>query len=342
MSEASFYRQVLRPLLFRLDPEVAHKLGLWAVANGWVKATDSEPSLDAGKTLFGVKFAHPVGLAAGFDKDGVALDHWADLGFSFVEVGTVTRHPQPGNLPPRLFRLVNDRALINRMGFNNEGADACAQRLDDSDSTIPVGINIGKSKVTPIEEADQDYAYSFRLLAPRADYVVVNVSSPNTPGLRGLQDKEPLLKILSALKDIDTNTPLFVKVAPDLSEAALADVADVVQTLGLTGIVATNTTLSRPDLSSDPQQEGGLSGAPLTRLSDQVIAFLRRHCDAKTVLIGVGGIMSVDDAARKLELGADLLQVYTGWVYGGPKFVPELVRGLQLSGWSPSPSSDTA
>jgi dihydroorotate dehydrogenase len=214
------------------------------------------------------------------------------------------------------------------MGFNNEGADALARRLDDATPGIPIGVNIGKSKITPIDDAPSDYAYSYKLLAPFADYVVVNVSSPNTPGLRGLQDRDPLTKILSSLKDIDADKPLFVKISPDLEEPGLDDIVSVVEELGLTGIVATNTTLSRSGLKSDLMQEGGLSGAPLTFRADEVIRLLRSKCGSDKVLIGVGGIMSAADAKQRLEAGADLIQVYTGWVYDGPGFVGKIVGAL--------------
>ncbi len=318
------YESVVRPALFALDAETAHHFGLWAVANGLVTAP--EPP-EAPLTRFGVTFRHPLGLAAGFDKDGVAIDRWRDLGFAFAELGTVTRYPQPGNPKPRLFRLPSDRAVINRMGFNNQGAEALARNLERSDPGIPIGVNIGKSKVTPIEEALSDYEFSFRTLAPLADYVVVNVSSPNTPGLRGLQDREPLVRIVSGLRTIDPTKPLFVKVAPDLTEAGLDDIAHVVVETGLTGVVATNTTLSREGLASDPGQDGGLSGGPLKLLADRALANLRAACGPDKTLIGVGGVMGPQDYRDKLALGADLVQVYTGWVYGGPGFVPRLIEG---------------
>ena len=320
-----FYESVLRPLLFLVDPETAHNLGLRAVSAGLVKARAPDRALAV--SAFGVRFPNPVGLAAGFDKNAVALSRWKDLGFGFVEVGTVTRHAQPGNPRPRMFRLPASRALINRLGFNNLGADAVARNMEGVSAGIPVGVNIGKSKVTPLDEAAEDYAYSFRLLKEFADYVVVNVSSPNTPGLRELQDKEALTRILSELKSIDDRKPLFVKIAPDLTLGAIEDVVSVATELKLTGIVATNTTVSRDTLPTDPGIEGGLSGAPLTSMADESLRFVR-ELSSELVLIGVGGVMTPADAKRKLSLGADLVQVYTGWVYAGPKFVPEILRTI--------------
>ncbi len=323
----SLYHVLLRPLLFRMDPEAAHNLALRAISRGWVKgAVPADGNL--ARTVFGVRFPNPVGLAAGFDKNGVAIDQWRHLGFGFVELGTVTRHAQPGNPKPRMFRYPADRAVINRLGFNNEGADALAGRLEQASAGIPVGINLGKSKVTPIEEAAEDYAYSFQRLREFGDYFVVNVSSPNTPGLRSLQEKGPLTKILWRLKEIDSQKPLFVKIAPDLSLGEIDDVIEVCQSLELTGIIATNTTLSRDGLRADPGEAGGLSGAPLRPLADEVLKYLREQADPALILIGVGGVMSGEDAAAKLRLGASLVQCYTGWVYGGPNFVGDVCRDL--------------
>ena len=319
------YDSLIRPALFSLEPETAHNLGLWAISHGLVNQSLSESKPT---THFGVTFPNRLGLAAGFDKNGIAIGQWRKLGFGFVEVGTVTRHAQPGNPKPRLFRLPKDRAVINRMGFNNDGADALARRLEKANPGIPIGVNIGKSKVTPVEDAVYDFAYSFRLLAPMADYMVVNVSSPNTPGLRSLQNKEPLDRLLAELKSIDSQMPLFVKIAPDLTLGQVDDVIEVVQKNKLTGIVATNTTLSREGLTADPHQDGGLSGAPLTLLSDGCLEYIRSQAHASLVLIGVGGIMCAEDANRKIELGADLVQTYTGWIYGGPNFVSEIVTRL--------------
>lgn len=323
----SLYASILRPLLFQMDPERAHNLALKAIASGFAKA----PRYDAASlatTHFGVRFPNPIGLAAGFDKNGIAIDHWKNLGFGFVEVGTVTRHAQPGNPKPRMFRIPEAKAVINRLGFNNEGADALAERLGKGSPGIPVGINLGKSKVTELADAADDYAYSFSRLRELGDYFVVNVSSPNTPGLRELQEKGPLSKILWRLKEIDSTKPMFVKIAPDLTLGEIDDVIDVAQSLQLTGIIATNTTLSRDRLESDPKIEGGLSGGPLTSMANDVLAYIREQADPSLVLIGVGGIMNGPDAAKKLELGASLVQCYTGWIYGGPNFVTELCRYL--------------
>jgi dihydroorotate dehydrogenase len=320
-----FYESALRPLLFLMEPERAHNLGLWAVSRGLVTA--QAPDRATARTVFGVRFPNPIGLAAGFDKNAVAVARWKSLGFGFVEIGTVTRHAQPGNPRPRMFRLPAEKAIINRLGFNNIGADAVAQNLEGVDAGIPVGVNIGKSKVTPLEEAHIDYAYSFRALSRFADYVVVNVSSPNTPGLRSLQDKESLTRILSGLKEIDARIPLLVKIAPDLTLGAIEDAVSVCTELGLAGMVCTNTTVSRSMLGTDPGIEGGLSGAPLASMADETLRFVR-ELSSDLTLIGVGGVMSPADAKRKLDLGADLVQVYTGWVYGGPGFVPAVLRAL--------------
>lgn len=326
----SLYLSLLRPLLFQMDPEKAHDLALKAIAKGLVKVKASSPA-HLKRKLFGVEFPNPVGLGAGFDKNGLALDQWKDLGFGFIEVGTVTRHAQPGNPKPRMFRFPEAKAIINRMGFNNEGADALAARIEKSHPCIPLGINLGKSKITPLEEAAEDYAYSFNRLRELGDYFVVNVSSPNTPGLRQLQDRDALTKILWRLKEIDGSKPLFVKIAPDLEDSQLEEIASLAIDMGLTGLIATNTTLSRKGLAQDPKQEGGLSGAPLTDRSQEVLQFLKRLVGERLALIGVGGIMNASDAQARLDGGADLVQVYSGWVYGGPGFIEEIKAGLRRS-----------
>jgi dihydroorotate dehydrogenase len=322
----SLYESLLRPAAFLLEPEKAHNLALWAVRHGLVKAKTPDRAL--AKTVFGVRFPNPIGLAAGFDKNGVALERWKDLGFGFVEIGTVTRHAQPGNPRPRMFRLPQHRAVINRLGFNNEGADAVAARLDGKQAGIPIGINIGKSKVTALEEAHEDYAYSYRLLREFADYVVVNVSSPNTPGLRELQDKDSLRRILTTLNEIDERKPLLVKIAPDLTLGAIEDAVSVAIDMKLAGMVCTNTTISREMLHTNPGIEGGLSGEPLREMADEVLKFVRETAGDKLALIGAGGVMSPEDAKRKMDLGADLVQVYTGWVYNGPSFIPRILDNL--------------
>jgi dihydroorotate dehydrogenase len=323
----SLYQSLLRPLLFQMDPEKAHNLALKAVRKGLIKVSvQNRPELV--REVFGVKFPNPIGLAAGFDKNGVALDKWRDLGFGFIEVGTVTRHAQPGNPKPRMFRFPESKAVINRLGFNNEGADALAARLETAQPGIPLGINLGKSKITPLEEAAEDYAYSFNRLKAWGDYFVVNVSSPNTPGLRQLQDKDALTKILWRLKEIDGAKPLFVKIAPDLEVPQIEEIVELSIDMGLTGLIATNTTLSRAGLPRDPGQDGGLSGAPLTNRSLEVLQLVKSLAGDRLSLIGVGGIMNAKDAQARLDAGADLIQTYTGWIYGGPGFVEDLKAGL--------------
>ena len=291
--------------------------------------------------LAGIRFPGRVGLGAGMDKNGVALAAWAGFGFGFAELGTVTAHAQPGNDRPRLFRLPQSEALINRMGFNNDGAAALARRLQaagvrrgNTAAGIPLGISIGKTKITPVEEATEDYLASFTALSPYADYIAVNVSSPNTPGLRRLQDADLLRELAGTLvqaaraeRPADP-VPIFVKLAPDLGESALEEALDVCRITGISGLIATNTTLRRSGVSFAEsrlaKESGGLSGAPLAARARQVVRFLRQRSDLP--LIGVGGVMSADDGARLLDAGADLLQVYTGFIYGGPAVVAALNR----------------
>ena len=321
------YQSLLRPLAFKFDPEWVHERALALLSRGLVSAPSFEDSR-LEQELFGVRFANPLGLAAGFDKNAVALDHWHRLGFGHAEIGTVTFHPQPGNPKPRMFRLPEDKGLINRLGFNNRGAEALAARLASSNPKLPYGINLGKSKVTELADAAEDYQKSFRLLHKFGDYFVVNVSSPNTPGLRTLQEKSALLEILSAMQSVDATRPLFVKVAPDLELPALDEVVQVAVEKKLTGLIATNTTISRDGLSRDPGEAGGLSGAPLREKSNAVLRHLYQSCPRKVILIGVGGIMSGKDLFEKISLGAHMCQVYTGWIYGGPAFAPSALREL--------------
>lgn len=279
------------------------------------------------QTLMGAGFLNPIGLAAGFDKNGVAMRHWHRLGFGFAEVGTVTALAQPGNPKPRLFRLPEDRALINRFGFNNLGSEALAERFQGLDSRIPIGINLGKSKLAKLERASEDYAASFRALHSFGDYFVINVSSPNTPGLRSLQDAGALRAILGAIAEIDATRPIFVKVAPDLEFDALDELVEVCGAAA--GFIATNTTLSRTGLQSRQATEaGGLSGAPLAKRAYEVLSHLRAAVKSEQLLIGVGGIFDACDVAERIAAGAHLVQLYTGWVYGGPNLVPRLCRGL--------------
>jgi dihydroorotate dehydrogenase len=319
----------------RLDAEKAHRLGFRAVrAARPVLARRRTPGSPV--TAMGLTFPNVLGLAAGFDKNAVGIDALAALGFGHVEVGTVTGEAQPGNDRPRLFRLPADRAVVNRMGFNNDGAEAVAARLAARGRRIdgPVlGVNIGKSKVVPEEEAVRDYEKSARLLAPHADYLVVNVSSPNTPGLRNLQAVEKLEPILVAVRAIAGHLPLLVKIAPDLADEDVLAVADLAIAIGLDGIVATNTTIFRDGLASAPAQvaaagAGGLSGPPLTGRAEKVMRMLRDRVGDGLALVGVGGITNAEDARARLDAGADLLQGYTAFVYEGPGWPRRILKGL--------------
>jgi len=281
-------------------------------------------------TVFGVRFPGPLGLAAGFDKDGTGLNAWGALGFGFAEVGTVTAAPQPGNPVPRLFRLPADRALLNRMGFNNQGAGELATRLTQHAADIPIGVNIGKTKVAPPELAADDYRTSARLVGPLADFLVVNVSSPNTPGLRDLQAVESLRPILEAVRS-ETSKPVLVKIAPDLTDAEIDEIADLAVELGLAGIVATNTTMSREGLETpgvDMLGEGGVSGPPLAERSLDVLRRLYARVGDRLVLISVGGIETTDDAWQRITAGASLLQGYTGFIYGGGLWAKRIQDGI--------------
>jgi len=292
----------------------------------WLAPTD--PILES--TVFGVRFPGPVGLAAGFDKDGAGMNTWGALGFGYAEIGTVTAHAQPGNPRPRMFRLPDDRALLNRMGFNNHGASELALRLARHSSDVPIGVNIGKTKATPPEGAVADYAESARLVGPLAAFLVVNVSSPNTPGLRDLQAVESLRPILTAVK-AQTRTPVLVKIAPDLSDADVDEIADLAVELGLAGIVATNTTVSRDGLATPGVDElgpGGVSGPPVARRSAEVLRRLHQRVGDRLVLISVGGIETAADAWDRITSGASLVQGYTGFVYGGGAWARDIHDGL--------------
>ena len=328
----------MRRALFMAPPERIHTLVFGALRAGTATGparrqlsrvlAPRDPILAS--TVFGVRFPGPMGLAAGFDKDGLGLDTWGAMGFGYAEIGTVTALPQPGNPEPRLFRLPQDRGLLNRMGFNNSGAGALALQLTRHTPDVPIGVNIGKSKVTPPERAAQDYASSARLLGPLAAYLVVNVSSPNTPGLRDLQASESLRPILAAVL-AETSTPVLVKIAPDLSDSDVDAVADLAVELGLAGIVATNTTISRAGLRTpnvDDLGPGGISGPPVAQRSLEVLRRLYRRVGQRMVLIGVGGIETADDAWERITAGATLLQGYTGFVYGGGLWVKHIHDGI--------------
>lgn len=385
----NLWKKILRPLLFRIPaaPETTHNLIIRCLgAMGTSKSVSrairkrfflTDPALS--QTVAGMHFPNPVGLAAGFDKNSKAALGLEALGFGFLELGTVTRYPQPGNPRPRLFRLEKDQTLINRMGFNNEGVDAIVQRLSSYRScSIPIGISIGKSKITPLETAAEDYLYSFEKMYPYGDYFAVNVSSPNTPGLRSLQDKDSLDKILSALREArkklsdniptfsrmlecpvrdskeSKQKPIFVKIAPDLTNEAIAEILEVCSQNSIDGIIAVNTTLSREGLSvlsseaghASPTasgqrqtsssrrpklyaEAGGLSGKPLAEKSRRIVSYIRSRAP-RTPIIGVGGIFNGDDAYEMLKAGANLIQIYTGFIYGGPSTARNINTELLL------------
>ncbi|SDZ35796.1 dihydroorotate oxidase A [Asanoa ishikariensis] len=323
------FERVVRPALFRIgagDAETAHEWTLTRLA-GLPPAARRLMALRYAvrrpTTVFGVEFPNAVGLAAGVDKNGVALAAWPALGFGFVEVGTVTAHAQPGNPKPRLFRLRGSDAIVNRMGFNNEGAAALARRLEGSLALrAPLGISLGKSKVTPLEDAVDDYLASYKLLRDYGDYFAVNVSSPNTPGLRSLQDRDSIDALLGALVG---EKPILVKIAPDLTEAAIAELLEVCLARGAAGVIATNTTLARDGLVAADvaagAEAGGLSGRPLTAKARDVVRFVHTETGGQIPVIGVGGLMTADDAARMFDAGASLVQVYSGFIYHGPALV---------------------
>jgi len=335
--------KIIRPLLFRLDPEAAHTLTL-----NLLRLAGAIPPVEWGLVqffkaaskpvdVFGLKFKNPVGLAAGYDKDGLALPGLAALGFGHLEIGTVTPRPQPGNPKPRLFRLPEDEAVINRMGFSGKGADFVAKRLAGFDRrrrSVLIGINLGKNKDTPLENSADDYVLLMRQFTALADYLTINISSPNTVGLRRLQGREMLEALLGAIaKEREQialgrggHAPILVKLAPDLSDAELDDAVGVILATGMDGIIATNTTLSREGLHSHHQtQTGGLSGRPLTGTGDAVLSKVVKRVAGKVPVVGVGGIMAPDDAKRKLDLGAALVQIYTGMIYAGPGLVKDIL-----------------
>ncbi|TNF29384.1 MAG: quinone-dependent dihydroorotate dehydrogenase [Bacteroidetes bacterium] len=341
------YRYLLRPLFFLLDAESAHHFvtglftfvmkipGVKWLTESMFKVADKRLE----RELFGLKFPNPVGLAAGFDKQASFYKEFSSLGFGFIEVGTITPKPQDGNPKPRMFRLPADQGLINRMGFNNGGLEMARKNLEGRDRNFIIGGNIGKNKVTPNEKAVDDYILCFRGLHDLVDYFVVNVSSPNTPGLRELQDKEPLLRILNALKEentkIPTPRPILLKIAPDLTDSQLDDIVDIVAESKIDGVIATNTTISKEGLKSPEsitKEAGGVSGKPVRQRSTEVIRYLHEKSNGAFPIIGVGGIHSAADAIEKLNAGASLVQVYTGFIYEGPGLVKAINEGVRELG----------
>ncbi len=341
----SVYRSILQPLLFRLDPEIVHDIASgvanrfsgvvrYVAVDGLRSYYDKRLETD----ICGIKLDNPVGIAAGFDKGGRAVDVLHAIGFGYTEVGTVTGQMQVGNSRPRIFRYPRDFALINRMGFNSEGSERVAHRLKGKLPIIPVGINIGKTKVVPLDRAVEDYLFSLGNLFPFADYIVINVSSPNTPGLRTLQEGDRLYPLLDTLKrksealaeehKKDHVPPMFVKIAPDLAENAIDEVIQVVDQTKADGIIATNTTIDKSTLTTPTSEIGGISGRPLTQRSRQVVAYIHRKTDGKIPIIGVGGIMDANDAYYMIRAGATAVQIGTGLVYGGWELVDEIKVGI--------------
>ncbi|MAY83433.1 MAG: dihydroorotate dehydrogenase (quinone) [Flavobacteriales bacterium] len=339
------YKAFIRPILFLLPAEKAHHFtfsifgGLMKIPglSSIVKANFRNRHKSLERELWGITFPNPVGLAAGFDKDAKLYRELSALGFGFIEIGTITPKGQPGNPQPRLFRLPKDKALVNRMGFNNEGVEAAIERLKKKPKGLIVGGNIGKNKVTPNENATDDYLISFRALHKYVDYFVVNVSSPNTPNLRELQDKEPLKRLLVTLqaenKTFDAPKPILLKIAPDLTDGQLNDIIDLIQEINLDGLIATNTTIDRsglqtPDSEVEAIGAGGLSGMPLEKRATEVIKYISDRSNKAFPIIAVGGIFSAEDALAKLEAGADLVQLYTGFIYEGPTLIKRINKAL--------------
>lgn len=334
------YKQIIRPILFKFDPEAVHHFtfsavklankipGFSAICKSIYEVND--PRLE--REVFGLKFKNPVGLAAGFDKDAKLYQELSNFGFGFIEIGTLTPKAQDGNPKKRLFRLKEDSAIINRMGFNNGGVQQAVERLKRNKGVL-IGGNIGKNKVTPNEDAVSDYEICFDALYDYVDYFVVNVSSPNTPNLRALQDKEPLTQLLQTLQNKNLTKPkqkpILLKIAPDLTDEQLFDIIDIVKDTKITGVIANNTTISREGLQSENKVEtGGLSGKPLTKRSTEVIRFLSENSNKAFPIIGVGGIHSAEDALEKLEAGASLVQLYTGFIYEGPALIKEINNAI--------------
>ncbi|HEY3899002.1 MAG TPA: quinone-dependent dihydroorotate dehydrogenase [Chthoniobacter sp.] len=330
----NLYKELVRPFLFLTDPEAIHHLAMdtLRLLGPALQKLAPAPDPRLARTVFGLRFPNPVGLAAGFDKNGVALPAWKALGFGFAEIGTVTARAQPGNPKPRIFRVTESQALINRLGFNNEGCDAMAarlQRLRESSHwpAFPVGINIGKSKVTPLQEATADYLLSFQRLQHIGDYFVLNVSSPNTPGLRTLQDRPALDELMAHIQGRNTTKkPVLVKIAPDLEFGMIEEILALISEHELAGIIATNTTIDHSSIAARHQQQGGLSGAPLRQRATAIVRFIAER--SQIPIIAVGGIMNTAAALEKFDAGATLIQLYTGYIYEGPGLVGNICKAL--------------
>lgn len=345
-----FYKNLIRPIFFLFDPEKIHYFTFRSLkfffkipfSNFIIRSVYHSSDQKTSRVVMGIKFPNPIGLAAGFDKDAKLYSELSDLGFGFIEVGTVTPLPQLGNPRPRLFRLPKDESIINRMGFNNKGIESMVQELNKNKNKVIIGGNIGKNKITTNENAHLDYESCFEKLFPYVDYFAVNVSSPNTPGLRALQEKEPLLKLLLSLQKLNlklskvlqsTQKPILLKIAPDLTEEQLLDIIEVVNSSNLAGVIATNTTISRQGLKTNIDDvksigEGGLSGRILMKKSTDVIHYLRKNSKRNFTIIGVGGIHSPQDAIEKMKAGADLIQLYTGFIYEGPGLIKKIKSEL--------------
>ena len=339
------YKRLIRPILFLFDPELIHHISFFLIKifmkipgiSHLSRKLFSIKSKHLEKEIFGIKFPNPVGLAAGFDKNAELFNELSNFGFGFIEIGTVTPKPQPGNKKKRVFRLNDDSSLINRLGFNNKGVDFVINNLKNKGKII-VGGNIGKNKNTPNHKAIDDYKYCFNALFDYVDYFVVNVSSPNTPNLRDLQEKKPLTALVKQLNKErlkkSKEKPLLLKISPDLSEKQLLDIISVIETENLDGVIATNTTITRENLKSDPKllsESGGLSGKKLTSKSNEVIRFIHKNSNGSFPIIGVGGIFDAEDVIEKLECGASLVQIYTGFIYEGPSVVKKINKKLIIS-----------
>ena len=339
------YKYLIKPFLFIRKPESAHHVTFSLMDSlfnlpgikGLVKRLFSYEDHSLKRTVFGLNFENPVGLAAGLDKDAKLIDELALLGFGFIEIGTLTPKPQEGNPKPRLFRLPRDKALLNRMGFNNGGVEEAVERLKKRKSPVLIGGNIGKNKVTPNEDAISDYLFCLEALHPYVDYFVVNVSSPNTPNLRELQEKEPLKQLLLTVKEANDKKenpkPILLKIAPDLTNGQLDDIIEIIGETKIDGVIATNTTIDRSVLHADQELasglgDGGISGTPLKKRSTEIIHYLNDRSGGRFPIIGVGGISSVEDAIEKLEAGASLIQIYSGMIYEGPGLIKEIKKGL--------------